>query len=265
MVSPLHTVTDPDAPVVTADPSALGHPASDVGVLVSTQPDLQLFQNCVDAAGCRSRRFLMGQALTIDRPDGGGGVVLGPYIGAPYAAMLLEQLVAWGCRQVVCLGWCGSLVPDLSAGDVILATAACCDDGVSRIYTGHDCPEILSTGTDDPILQAYLRALTVPVKTGCIWTTDALYRETPARIDGFRDSGAIAVDMETAGLFAVSAFHGVQLSSLLVVSDQVGNRTWKKGFKKQEFIAHRKQLISCLANWSLNAEYRDKDGNNDAG
>ena len=46
----------------------------------------------------------------------------------------------------------------------------------------------------------------IPHRTGKTWTTDALYRETPALVAKRRGEGCITVEMETAAFFAVSRY-----------------------------------------------------------
>ena len=46
--------------------------------------------------------------------------------------------------------------------------------------------------------------MTIPVRTGTIWTTDAPYRETAEQVMGHSRAGALAVEMQAASLFAFS-------------------------------------------------------------
>lgn len=70
-------------------------------------------------------------------------------------------------------------------------------------------------------------------QTGRVWTTDAPYRETPAKIESRRTEGCIAVEMEAAALAAVARFRGVPLGHLLYGGgdDLTGaawdNRSWQ--------------------------------------
>ena len=61
--------------------------------------------------------------------------ITGPFIGAPYAAMLLETLIAWGARRIIFLGWCGAVAEEVKIGDIILPTAALIDEGTSGHYS----------------------------------------------------------------------------------------------------------------------------------
>ncbi|HWG91061.1 MAG TPA: hypothetical protein VNZ52_09470, partial [Candidatus Thermoplasmatota archaeon] len=57
---------------------------------------------------------------------------------------------------------------------------------------------------------------------GPVWTTDAIYRETPERIRHFRDRGAIAVDMETSALLTVAHYRGIPAAGTHIITDRLG-------------------------------------------
>jgi purine-nucleoside phosphorylase len=68
------------------------------------------------------------------------------------------------------------------------------------------------------------------VYQGPIWTTDALYRETPHKIRRWQEAGVHAVDMEMAALFAVAQYRGCEVGALLLVSDECYHAAWQPGF-----------------------------------
>jgi nucleoside phosphorylase len=53
------------------------------------------------------------------------------------------------------------------------------------------------------------------------WTTDAIYRETPAKVERRRAEGCATVEMEAAALFAVGQFRKVPVAQLLYGGDDV--------------------------------------------
>lgn len=63
----------------------------------------------------------------------------------------------------------------------------------------------------------------LPVKT---WTTDALYRETPAKVKRRKEEGCLCVEMEAAAFFAVAQFRGVEFGQLLYGGDNLGGDVW---------------------------------------
>ena len=65
---------------------------------------------------------------------------------------------------------------------------------------------------------------------GEIWTTDAIYRETPEKVRKYRKKGILAVEMEISALLTVAAYRSVSLTGLLVVSDELFDLKWRPGF-----------------------------------
>jgi len=181
-------------------------------------------------------------------------VFAGPYIGAPYAVMLLESLIARGARQIIVIGWCGSISSEMKIGDIIIPHAAISHEGTSQNYM--DCTEpypvipvpsspSTSPGLTEKLTQ-FLSEKQIPFKTGCIWTTDAIYRETAEKVAFFHSKGARAVEMECSALFAVAAYHKVELVSLLVVSDALSKTQWKPAFKSKAFGSARQQVADAV-------------------
>ena len=162
-------------------------------------------------------------------PEGRAFSMLASPIGAPMAVMLLEQLIALGARRFLYLGFCGALAPTLSIGDLFIPQQAIREEGTSYHYlpAGVEptaAPEVIA------LLQAEAARQGVQVRQGCLWTTDAPYRETAEKIARLQAAGVQAVDMEIAALLSVAAYRGCEVAALLVVSDECYHPTWRPGF-----------------------------------
>jgi len=153
----------------------------------------------------------------------------GPFMGAPHAVMGLEKLIVLGARKIWVMGWCGSLQPDLNIGDLVVPVHAISEEGTSQHY-----PEPIGTPGSDSALNRMLIASIAHKGRECfkgnIWTTDAIYRETPEKVRRFQDLGLLAVDMEISALLTVAAYRSAALAALLVVSDELSHLKWKPGF-----------------------------------
>jgi len=176
--------------------------------------------------------------------------LIGPMVGAPYAVMVLETLIAWGARQFVFVGWCGTISPEISVGDLLLPDAALIDEGTSRHYlsevqTGGDRSRP-SAAMQDAIAGA-LKQVGAAAKKGTLWSTDAVFRETPSKVLRFGGLGAVAVEMEASALFTVGRFRGVEVGAVLVVSDDLSAATWRHGFRDPEFVQGRQTLCKGVA------------------
>ena len=78
---------------------------------------------------------------------------------------------------------------------------------------------------------------------GKVWTTDAPYRETEAKVREYGSQGILAVEMEMSALFTVARFRGVALAGLLVVSDELSNLTWRHGLRDNRFRRNRHKAV----------------------
>jgi len=220
-----------------------------VAIMISCEPDLKLMGAGADHPS--ALRFFTGTLIPQVRGDKGISMA-GPFIGAPYAVMLLESLIARGVAQVLVLGWCGAITDDLKVGHILLPSSAIVDEGTSKDYK--DLDRTLPVSVPDPglleQLSGYLDASGIAHKTAGIWTTDAVYRETPKKVAHFRDLGACAVEMECSALFSVAEYRKIRLAALLVVSDSVAATVWDPGFRNKNFKQARKAACDAILGFS---------------
>jgi uridine phosphorylase len=132
-------------------------------------------------------------------------------MGAPSAAIVLEELAGLGVRRAIRVGTCGALDQALSLGDLICAEAALAEDGVSRTLGAN------RVARPDPGLQGDLAAN--GASGALIATTDLFYEVGSDARERWVEAGARAVEMEAAALFTLGARLGVAVGCALVVSD----------------------------------------------
>ena len=180
----------------------------------------------------------------------GEPALIGPMVGAPYAAMVMEALIVWGASRFVFVGWCGTISPQLPVGGLLLPDDALIDEGTSRHYAipdesadGHCRP---SARMQETIAEA-LSATDAGFQKGTVWSTDAIFRETPSQVRHHRSRGAVAVEMEASALFSVARFRGVEVGAALVVSDDLSKMKWRPGFRDPRFVQGRQALCQGIA------------------
>jgi uridine phosphorylase len=148
-----------------------------------------------------------------------------PGVGAPVAAGLLEEVIAFGCRKFIACGGCGVLEKGLSVGKLIVVTGAVRDEGVSYHYLPAG-REVKANQSGILALEAVLKRKGVPYQAGKTWTIDAPYRETYAKIAARKKEGCISVEMEAAGMMAVAEYRGVILGQILYAGDDLSGEQW---------------------------------------
>lgn len=152
--------------------------------------------------------------------------VLHPGVGAPLAAMFLENLAAMGVRTVVGVGGAGALLPELTLGHAVVLGSALRDEGTSLHYL----PPSRTVDADPDgvaLLTGVLDRAGIPRVVGRSWTTDAIYRETPARVERRRAEQCAVVDMEAAALVAVARRIGVGYAQLFLAADSLAGPAWE--------------------------------------
>ena len=141
------------------------------------------------------------EALEVDGDQCG---LIARTIGGPYAVLVAEQLAASGARVILGLTSAGRVWPQLPVPSLVVPVGAIRDEGTSFHY-------LPAAGTVDgdadlaAVLRDQLRPVGLPVVAGTVWTTDAPYRETAVQLEEHARAGVLAVEMQTASLFAFGA------------------------------------------------------------
>lgn len=176
----------------------------------------------------------------------------GPAIGAPFAVMTLEKLIALGVTRCILLGWCGALIDSLKVGDIILPTWSKSEEGTSPHYPIDHQAE--SSGLLRKALADHLMENGLSSNEGPIWTTDAPYRETSEKISAYAAQSIVAVDMEFSALATVAAFRGIELAAALLISDELYHDQWQPGFNRKSFRKKSRQLYKIMMEFLITIE-----------
>jgi DeoD family purine-nucleoside phosphorylase len=137
-------------------------------------------------------------------------------MGGPSAAIVIAELAELGARTLVRVGTCGALDESLALGELLVASEALAADGTSRALGGAD-----RVAADPELLARLIDAAGPDGTYGPVVTSDLFY-DTPAGAEHeWHEQGALAVEMETATLFALAARRGLRAGCALIVSDTV--------------------------------------------
>ena len=174
----------------------------------------------------------------------------GAYVGASGAAVQIEVLTALGCRKYIACGGCGVLQKDIAVGHLIIPTAAVRDEGTSYHYV-RPAREIAADERVVGIIENTLARHGLPYMKAKTWTTDAFYRETPAKIQQRIRENCVTVDMEASAYMAVSQYNKVEFGQIFYAGDNVSGTEWeRRGWDSQTAIREqvlRIALEACAA------------------
>jgi len=148
-------------------------------------------------------------------------------MGCPSAAIVTDELVQLGAKNLLRVGTCGGYHPDMQLGDLVIATAAVPQDGTVSSLTGG--VPYAPAANFDLVHAAYHAAEHRPTERnerryfmGPIVSSDLFYdpEEDPQGL--WHSLGVLAVEMEAAAIFTISAQKRVRAGCLLTVSDTIG-------------------------------------------
>ena len=128
--------------------------------------------------------------------------VVGGTVGAPFAVLVAEELLASGCEALVSISSAGLVASDARPPFFVLVERALRDEGTSYHYL----PPARYAEADPALTDAVARGLAgipTPLLRGASWTTDAPFRESAPLIAGRRAEGVLSVEMEAAALLAM--------------------------------------------------------------
>lgn len=143
------------------------------------------------------------------RADGELLTIQSTGMGGPSAAIVLTELISLGARRAIRVGTCGALRPGIELGELVIARESICLDGTSRALVAGE--RVLA----DPGLTEALVLAAPGAHAGPVVSVDLFYDARPPA----GAPGALAVEMESAALFAVGARAEVPVACVLAVSD----------------------------------------------
>jgi uridine phosphorylase len=176
--------------------------------------------------------------------DGFAMGLIGGTVGAPFAVLVAEQLIASGCRNIIGYSSAGAVSLELKPPCLIVPNRAVRDEGTSYHYLRPE-EEVRADGRLPALLARRAEECGLPVRRGATWTTDAPYRETASQIERHRREGVLTVEMEAAALMALAKVRRCEVASLLHVTNAMA--TTEGDFHKGPVDIHEKVIACCFA------------------
>ena len=181
--------------------------------------------------------------------DGHQVLMIDCVYGGPVCATVIEEMAYLGVKYVIGYRYSGALQEQFILGSIVLASSGIVSDGTSREYSKF--PEVKAS---EHLMTQYNKldpSLRDGVLTGKAWTTDAIYREYPSKIQSWLQAGADFVNMDTSHFYAVSRAVGIETLYFSLISDYVGGKQWEQQFQNLE--ESRKQLHEIILKLAMSA------------
>ncbi len=159
---------------------------------------------------------------------------------APDTAITTEILCAGGVESLIRIGSCGSLQEQVKIGDLIIVTGALRGEGTTSYYV----PKNFSTVSHPTVIEALTEAakgLKVRYHLGWVFTTDALFQETPELINELEQQKITGIDMVTSTFLTIAQVRAKKAGAILAVSDEClhGNM----GFRDPAFLEAEEKMV----------------------
>ena len=127
----------------------------------------------------------------------------------------------YGVDEIIRAGTAGSLRDDVHVRDIVFAMGANTDSGFMNDYC---LPGTYAPTCDYSLLLRAANAadnLKAKYVVGNVLSTDIFYSNNKNKATAWKDMGTIAIEMETAALYAVAARAGKKALTVLTISDHI--------------------------------------------
>jgi uridine phosphorylase len=148
--------------------------------------------------------------------------IIGCAVGASFAVLIAEELFVSGCQLLISVTSAGLISPEQDPPFFVLIERAWRDEGTSYHYVQPADYSYISREISAMLEDAFSE-LTIPVKKGATWTTDAPFRETAIAIEQAKSQGILAVEMEASALYAFAQACHKAVICFAHVTNQMGN------------------------------------------
>ncbi len=152
------------------------------------------------------------------RRDGVDVTVTSHGVGGAGAAVAFEELALGGARTIIRLGTAGSALDEIRSGDLLIATGAIREDGVSQQLLPLSYPAISDFAVTQALIDAANAHPAVRFGTGVLMTKAAFYPGAlPDERQVWSKTPLVGYEMELAALLVVAALRGVRAGGIFTV------------------------------------------------
>ena len=152
--------------------------------------------------------YYNGKRISV-QASGMGHASLGIYVHELYNV--------YGVKNIIRVGTCGGISPDVEVGDIVVAMSSFTDSAVNDNLT----PGFRFAPTADWSLLKRFALMNPDAHVGPVCSNDYFYQPNQDWWECLRDVGVLAVDMETAMLYSIAMRHSKSALVINQVSDHL--------------------------------------------
>ena len=146
-------------------------------------------------------------------------------VGGPVIAAGIEELHKQGVEKFIIFGNCGVLDSKIEDCSIIIPTKGFRDEGTSCHYIEESDAIDMNPKYINEFIEV-LNRYNFDHTKGYTWTTDAIYRETPEKIEYFKEKGAVCVEMEGTVIAAVCKRLNIDYFTFYYAGDNLDSVEW---------------------------------------
>ena len=148
--------------------------------------------------------------------------VMASGMGMPSIGIYSHELYSfYGVENIIRIGSAGGISDSVGLKDIVAALSACTD---SNYLSKFDLDGTFAPTCDYRLLSTAEKTaenMGISLKIGSVFSTDIFYSSDPKSTDRWRDMGVLAVEMETAALYANAAYFKKNALTLCTISDHL--------------------------------------------
>ncbi|XBC43278.1 MAG: purine-nucleoside phosphorylase [Buchnera aphidicola (Meitanaphis flavogallis)] len=143
-------------------------------------------------------------------------------IGMPSCLIYAYELITeYNVKKIIRIGTCGTVCEDINLNDIIICLGASTDSKINRLrFRNNDFSAVADFDLVCNLVFAS-KDLGIQVNVGNFFTTDLFYHNNNDVLQSVKQFNIIGIEMETAGLYSISAELGIKSASICTVSDHI--------------------------------------------
>lgn len=161
--------------------------------------------------------------------DGKVGIFCVAGRGAPAVIHKIEELIAFGVKKFISVGYSAAFTDELSVGDFVTYPKALSEDGVGHLYLkkGESFAYANQTFQNDWAYFIQTKHPEIEFKNAVSWSFPIVFMETTEDLKRVAKLGCNTAETEIAAFLAIAQYRKVQALALYLVGDSIVGGEWK--------------------------------------
>jgi len=160
-------------------------------------------------------------------------------VGAGGAAIGFESLYRAGAKIIIRVGTCGGMQNDINAGSIVIATAACREEGVTEKMIPLSYPAVADGEVVDALIRS-AKALGTNIHKGIILTQALFYPSLlESKVKLYTKAGVKAMENEAASLLVVASLHGIKAGAIFAADAKAFELEGVENYKPDKDIVNK--------------------------